>query len=59
MPGEESSIHREWEVSIAGPWEEGRPGPGMERLRPLVYVTPLEVTTDLAVGDEVDVDLGG
>lgn len=59
VAGGESSIHRDWEVNIAGTWEQGRPGPGMERLRPLVYVTPLEVTTDLAVGDEVEVDLGG
>jgi len=52
-------IHRYWEASLGESWERGQPRPGPERLRPIVYLTPLEITTNLTVGDEVRVDLGG
>ena len=52
-------LHRSWEASVAGPWEHGRPRRGPEHLRPLVYLTPLEITTNVSIGGEVRVDVGG
>lgn len=56
-PDGNASLHRTWERSIAGPWEEGGPQYSRERLRPLVYVTPLEITSHLVIGAEVSVDV--
>jgi len=58
-PDDAVLVHRCWEERLGEAWERGHPRPGRERLRPLVYLTPLEITTNLTVGDEVQVDLGG
>lgn len=57
-PEGRTAIRRSWEKEITESWERGRPGPGAECLRPLVYVTPLEITTDLFIGEDVQVDVG-